>query len=84
MEKAITLTPKTPTHLKNAKRDKEGYIVSDCEKGKSRGVRFPKEKDDLIDEAIADSGMTQSDFIAMATLEYINDKKKTKSEKKKA
>ena len=83
IERAISTPPKTPPHLKNAKRDEEGYIVSDYEKGKSRGVRFPKEKDDLIDEAIANSGMTQSDFIAMATLEYINTKNKKPSSRKK-
>lgn len=82
IEKAITTPPRKQPHLSKMKRNEEGEIVTDHEKGKARGVRFPKEKDDLIDEAIANSGMTQSDFIAVATLEYINTKKKKTSSRK--
>jgi hypothetical protein len=55
IEKAISTPPKKQPHLAKMKRNEEGEIVTDREKGKARGVRFPKEKDDLIDEAIANS-----------------------------
>ena len=82
IQRAITQPPKASPQLK---RDKEGEFSTEEEKGKPRGVRFPKSKDDLIDKAIADSGMTQSDFIVFATMNYIESKqKKTRGRKKKS
>lgn len=72
-QRAITQPPK---HSPQLKRDEEGEFTTEEEKGKPRGVRFPKSKDDLIDKAIAESRMTQSDFIAFATMSYIKSKQK--------
>ena len=84
IEKAISEPPKRRPQLNKLKRNEDGELVTVNErKGKSRTVRFPESKDDLLDEAIADSGMNQVDFIVKATLEYINTKNKKPSSRKK-
>jgi hypothetical protein len=84
IEKAISESPLSRPQLDKLERNSDGELVTIGEKrGKSRTIRFPESKDDLLDEAIANSGMNQVDFIVNATLEYINSKNKKPSNRKK-
>lgn len=84
IEKAISQPPKPRPQLNKLERNDDGELITANEKkGRSRSIRFPESKDDLVDEAIANSGMNQVDFIVNATLEYINTKNKKPSSRKK-
>ena len=75
IEKAISEPPRKRPQLKKLQKNKDGELINTGEKkGKSRTIRFPESKDDLLDKAIAESGMNQVDFIVNATLEYINNR----------
>ena len=83
IDRAISEPPKSRPQLNKLERNVDGELVTTKEKkGKSRTIRFPESKDDLLDEAIAESGMNQVDFIVKATLEYINNKSKKPSSRK--
>ena len=62
-----------PNHLDRAetkrKRDDLGQFL-DKEKGKTRGVCLPKEIDCLIDDAVEDLNISQSELIAKGFIEW--------------
>lgn len=59
LERAITTPPKSEPRQERS----DGRFSGD-EKGKPRSIRLPKEWDEELDQAIAESGMSQSDWIA--------------------
>ncbi len=59
VERSITTPPKSEPRQERS----DGRFSGD-EKGKPRSIRLPKEWDEELDQAIAESGMSQSDWIA--------------------
>lgn len=69
LKKAITEPPKSsPPPLE---RNEEGSLISDAPKGKQRSIRLPVEWDEVADRAIAESGLTQSEWVANAIVNYL-------------
>lgn len=69
-ERAVSEIPlKTTCH--SLPRSKDGSLApSKIPKGKQRSIRLYKNMDEDIDKAIAESGLSQSDFVSMAMEEY--------------
>jgi hypothetical protein len=63
LEKAIT----EPTRVSNRQRDNSGEFV-DIGKGQTWRFSMSQEWDELLEKAIADSGMNQYDFIAQIVI----------------
>jgi hypothetical protein len=75
--RAITESPKTsPAQTLGLERNAEGSIISDNPKGKQRSIRLPAEWDEKADQAIAQSGLTQSEWVAGVIVEHLQKKKK--------
>lgn len=73
LEKAITEPPKSsPPPLE---RNEEGSLISDAPKGKQRSIRLPAEWDEVADKAIAESGLSQSEWVANAIVNYLKKQK---------
>ena len=62
-ERAITEPPKK-LKLSQMKRNEWGEIQSDRKRGKARTIYMPEELDAKLDRAIANSGKSQSVYIA--------------------
>lgn len=72
LEEAVNTPPKIKTAAHFNKRDKEGNILSGQRpKGKHRNFTAYADMDKLLNDAIVDSGLSQSDFLAMAVEEYL-------------
>ena len=70
VERAVTEKPKQTT-VHDLPRSETGELLPhELPKGKQRSIRLYKHMDDDIDEAIASSGMTQSDFVSMAVEQF--------------
>lgn len=75
VERAITTPPKeVPGRPLN--RENGEFSSSDEPKGKQRSIRLSAEWDEIADKAIADSGLTQSEWIGMAVVEYLKKQQK--------
>ena len=82
LEKAVTTPPKLKTAAYYNQRDSEGNIKSGKRpKGKNRTFTAYADMDQLLDDAIADSGLSSSDFLAIAVEDYLTKLWKPKSQK---
>lgn len=74
VERAITTPPKAAP---GQKLNREmGEFTTNEPKGKQRSIRLPAEWDEKADQAIAESGLTQSEWIGMAVVEYLKKQQK--------
>ena len=74
LEKAVTEKPRAFSYYG---RDEHGSNIGKG-LGKSRSIRFDQELDEAIDAAIAESGKTQSEFLADLVLPALMKKLKIK------
>jgi hypothetical protein len=58
-------------------RDENGEVIGERPKGKTRAFALPRDMDDQLDRAIAESGKTQSEFVSDLVLQYLSSKKKS-------
>jgi hypothetical protein len=75
-QRAITEKPKA-VPFAGMERDENGEVIAgDRPKGKTRAFSIPREMDEALDRAIANSGKTQSEFVADLVVQHLSPKKK--------
>lgn len=72
VEKAITTLPTRNVKKREANRDQDGTFKKK-NKGKSRTIHLTKDVDELVDKAIAESDLTQSDYIAQGFMAWFQE-----------
>lgn len=84
LERAVTEPPKTPQHLSKLSRD-EGMIRSgNRPKGsKTYGFVYYKDREKQLDQAIAESGLSVSDFMSKIVDDYLEKRESNGQRKRK-
>ena len=72
LDRAVTQKPKTPPHLSKG-RDEGMIKAGDRPKGsKTYGFVYYKDREEKLDQAIAESGLSISDFMSNIVDEYLD------------
>jgi hypothetical protein len=78
LHRAITEPPRKLPQLAKLSRNEEGSLVTDKPKGKKRSFSFDADLDPLVDEMIAASGMTFTDWLNQMVREKLTPAQKTR------
>ena len=76
LERAISEPPKRANNKKR-KRNEDGIFV-DTGKGKQRGFTIPEEWEPVLEQAVADSGLTQSEWVGKVIVDKLKRSKYAK------